>query len=45
METALPRPSSKLDGVNNPAVQHWVGKLYAIQQEITDWWNVAAATQ
>ncbi len=45
METAAPRPSSKLDGVNNPAAQHWVEKLLTILQEITDRWKEAAATQ
>jgi hypothetical protein len=45
IETAAPRPSSKLDGVDNPAVQHWVEKLLAIRREMTDRWKEAAATQ
>jgi hypothetical protein len=45
METAAPRPSSKLDGVINPAVQHWVEKLLAIRREMTNRWKEAAATQ
>ncbi len=45
MEMALARPSSKLDRVDNPAVQHWVRKLLAIQREMTDRWMEAAATQ
>jgi hypothetical protein len=36
METVVPRPSSKLDGVNNPAAQHRVEKLLAIRREMTD---------
>ncbi len=44
MEMAARRPSSKLDGVNNPAVQHWVEKLHAIRREMTDRWMEAAAT-
>jgi hypothetical protein len=38
-------PSSKLNGVYNPAAQQWVEKLLAIQQEMTDRWKAAAATQ
>jgi hypothetical protein len=45
METAAPTPSSKLDGVDNPAAQHWVEKLLAIRREMTDRWKEAAATQ
>jgi hypothetical protein len=45
METAVPRPSSKLDRVDNPAAQHWVEKLLAIRREMTDRWKEAAATQ
>ncbi len=43
--TVAPRPSSKLDGVDNPAVQHSVEKLLAIQREMTNRWKEAAATQ
>jgi hypothetical protein len=45
METAAPRPRTKLDGVDNPAAQHWVEKLLAIQRKMTDRWKEAAATQ
>jgi hypothetical protein len=45
METAAPTPSSKLDRVDNPAVQHWIEKLIAIRREMTDRWKEAAATQ
>jgi hypothetical protein len=45
METAAPTPSSKLDGVDNPAAQHWVEKLLAIRREMTDRWKEVAATQ
>jgi hypothetical protein len=45
METTVPRPSSKLDGVDNPAAQHWMKKLLAIWREMTDRWKEAAATQ
>ncbi len=44
-ETAAPTPSSKLDGVDNPAAQHWVEKLLAIRREMTDRWNEVAATE
>jgi transposase InsO family protein len=45
METAAPRPSSRLDGVDNPAAWQWVEKLLAIRQKMTDRWKEAAATQ
>jgi hypothetical protein len=45
METAAPRPSSKLDEVDNPAAQHWVEKLLAIQREMTNRWKEAAVTR
>jgi hypothetical protein len=45
METAAPRPRSKLNGVDNPTAQHWVEKLLAIRREMTNRWNEAAATQ
>ncbi len=45
VEMAAPRPSSKLDGVDNPAAQQWVRKLLAIRREMTDRWKEAAATQ
>ncbi len=45
IETAAPKLSSKLDGVGNPAAQHWVEKLLAIWREMTNRWMKAAATQ
>jgi hypothetical protein len=45
IETAAPRHSSKLNGVDNPATQHWVEKFLAIRRKMTDRWKEAAATQ
>jgi hypothetical protein len=44
-EKVTPRPSSKLDRVDNLAAQHWVEKLLAIRREMTNKWKEAAATQ
>ncbi len=45
MEAAAPRPSSKLDGVDNPAAQQWVEKCPAIWREMTDKRKEATTTQ
>jgi hypothetical protein len=45
MVTAAPRPSTKLDGVDNPAAHQWVQRLLEVRRELTDRWKEAAATQ
>jgi hypothetical protein len=45
METAAPRPTSKLDGVDNPAATKWVESLLKTRREMVDRWKEATATQ
>ncbi len=45
METATPRPTSKLDRVDNSAATKWVESLLKTRRDMVDRWKEAAATQ
>ncbi len=45
IETAAPRLTSKLDGVDNPAATKRVESLLKTRRDMVDRWKEAAATQ
>jgi hypothetical protein len=45
IETAAPRPTSKLDRVDNLAATKWVESLLKTHREMANRWKEAAATQ